>query len=356
MVRVGECGLSTSMLACGFPDEKPEGVEPSNFGWCCGHTIDTLSSIRDTLSERGVEVRNVLELGSFLGATTRALLNTFSAAKVTSVDLWSNKFLTEGPVRHQYRNTRGEFAIVSHPLWETFCVNMWDVRDRLFPMRMRTQDALELFSQQAGEGRTANQFDVVYIDADHSERGVASDVRTVKRLFPDTVIVGPLWQSRNVRKGLTRSELHPLLVSKDMNSEYFMWSNLRTQVIKMEPSAALRLLTDEVIAQDISQDESNRRFLALEEKSAFGLLKRMIKRNHAARVEPLIRVRPEILDVQDRSGCTLLHHAAFNDAGACFAMLVELGASTSVVSSHNETPRDVAPRHSVSERLTNTVR
>lgn len=128
------------------------------------------------------ETRCVIELGSWLGASTRLILDAAPNAVVIAIDHWKGPTSIHRPHLARFRNKLPT-------LYETFLTNCWEYRDRLTPIRAKTVDGLHV-CHAAGIAP-----DLVFIDADHSYRGVWDDVSTAVRLFPGAKIVGDDWQA-----------------------------------------------------------------------------------------------------------------------------------------------------------------
>eukprot|EP01052_Picozoa_sp_SAG31_P032855 SAG31_NODE_3648_length_4028_cov_10.401120_2_plen_82_part_00 len=70
------------------------------------------------------------------------------------------------------------------PLYETFLVNLWPMKDRVIPMRMSTIEALNALAEQQLEP------DLIVVDADHRYSAVWADIEACLSLFPNSVILG----------------------------------------------------------------------------------------------------------------------------------------------------------------------
>ena len=131
----------------------------------------------------------MLELGSFLGLSTRHLCKSAPNATIIGIDHW------KGSVEHL---RRPEFADVLPVLHETFLKNLWPWRERVVAIRELTL---------AGMGAVANAGvtpEVVYIDAAHDPDSVETDLSMVIDLWPTAHIVGDDWMWKTVREGIGR--------------------------------------------------------------------------------------------------------------------------------------------------------
>ena len=69
----------------GWPDSMPK-IEPKNHGWFRQGNFEVLQYL---LKNNNVNV--IIELGSWLGSSTKFLLNQCPEAIVFAVDIWSNE-------------------------------------------------------------------------------------------------------------------------------------------------------------------------------------------------------------------------------------------------------------------------
>lgn len=219
-----------------WPDAPPAGVRPYHHGWVHVGNERMLRMLIGRCRPRGI-----VELGSWLGLCTALLLELSSSASpsasapqpgsatttpvpsaapttatlpgasppavpVFAIDRWDESFL----VREQHAQYVGDpeaLGIVRGaggvdggpvPLYETFLVNSWGSRHRLFPLRMDTCAGLELVASLRAP------IDLIYVDADHTEEGVLRDLRAATRLFPDAILCGDDWQWPGVRRAVAR--------------------------------------------------------------------------------------------------------------------------------------------------------
>jgi len=106
------------------------------------------------LAEMAVGCRRIVELGSYHGRSTRAMLDS-SQARIWCIDSWNLP---------KDRHGRG----VSDIDLQIFLDNIRDVRDRVVVLRMITRGAAGLLPKGC--------FDLVFIDADHSYEAVKFDI------------------------------------------------------------------------------------------------------------------------------------------------------------------------------------
>jgi hypothetical protein len=177
---VDESPLGRLRRAFPWPAAKPD-VESSteHAGWLGDGTDQALTSV---LSDR---TQVVVELGAWLGMSTRFIAEKSPHATVVSVDHW------QGSPEHR---ARAEFRSILPTLYETFLAQCWSFRDRIVPLRMSTLEGL----------RTVARFgidpDVIYIDAEHSYEAVTSELELASELFPRARLIGDDFDWRGVRE------------------------------------------------------------------------------------------------------------------------------------------------------------
>jgi predicted O-methyltransferase YrrM len=122
-----------------------------------------------------------LELGSWLGASTRFLAERYSL--VVAVDHW------KGSQEH-HKKSRTDAQVRLPVLYQQFMSNCESMSDRILPLKMTTQEAFDLF-HKSNLGRI---FDLVYIDASHDFESVTEDlVGAMKFVAESGVVCGDDW-------------------------------------------------------------------------------------------------------------------------------------------------------------------
>lgn len=158
-----------------FPwPENPPDVPKNMTGWFAHPKQILLEEVipKDT--------KIILELGSWLGQSTRWFLKNYPSAIVIAVDTWL------GSCEHIQKK-----AHILPTLYEAFLVNNWEWRDRLVPFRNTSLAALNFLSQIGVIP------DVVYFDSDHSRWGLLAELETVHELFPNAMMVGDDFEKEN---------------------------------------------------------------------------------------------------------------------------------------------------------------
>jgi hypothetical protein len=117
----------------------------------------------------------VVELGAWLGLSTRFLAWKAPDAVVAAVDHWRGS-----PEHH----AQPEWRAMLPSLYETFLALCWPCHERIVPVRATTLEGLHLL---AGFGLTP---DLIYVDAEHGYEAVLAELELARELFPDAVLVG----------------------------------------------------------------------------------------------------------------------------------------------------------------------
>lgn len=130
-----------------WPDRKPD-IPFNDKGWFPKCNQQMLARY---LPGSGL----VLELGAWLGLSTRWIL-TNSNAKVVTIDHWRPETVEE------------EKAVPL--LYETFLSNCWAFKDRLMPLRDTTESGINQIKEMGLRP------DVVYVDAGHDYESARRDI------------------------------------------------------------------------------------------------------------------------------------------------------------------------------------
>jgi hypothetical protein len=116
----------------------------------------------------------ILELGSWVGAgSTRFFLENSDALLICN-DTW------RGDSPEMIQGNEHKIPI----LYETFCRNNWDDRDRIVLLRMDVMDGLR---EVAASGVIP---DLIYVDANHDYDAVMAQLSLICKLFPSSIVTG----------------------------------------------------------------------------------------------------------------------------------------------------------------------
>ena len=163
-----------------WPADKPD-VPPDPHGWC-------QPEHRSMLAKRvGPDTRVVVELGSWLGQSTRLLLELAPAATVICVDHWQGSTDMQG-------NASAEARLAT--AYETFLVNQWPWRERVVPLRSDSCLGLRTIHDS---GVTP---DLIYFDSEHTTEHLTRELETARRLFPRARLYGDDWAWESVRRAV----------------------------------------------------------------------------------------------------------------------------------------------------------
>lgn len=167
-----------------WPDRKPMVPIPlEETGWLADGPREALAEFL------GPHTQVVVELGSWLGMSTRFIAEHAPAARVVAIDHW------KGSPEHQAKPVWSRMLPM---LYETFLAMNWEYRHQIIPVRETTQDGLRAVA-------TAGiQPDVVFFDADHAQEAVAADVALAAELFPGTQFVGDDFDDPGVAAAITQ--------------------------------------------------------------------------------------------------------------------------------------------------------
>jgi predicted O-methyltransferase YrrM len=165
-----------------WPDVKPErGESPKQAGWLGEGTERVLEQ---ALSDK---THVVVELGAWLGLSSRYIADRAPNATVISIDHWRGN-----PEHHK----QSELQSLLPVLFETYQSECWSYRDRLISLRMSTLDGLKTVAEHGIEP------DIVYIDAEHSYEAVTAELELASELFPRARLMGDDFDWRGVREAV----------------------------------------------------------------------------------------------------------------------------------------------------------
>lgn len=167
-------GLEELRSVFRFPKELPK-VPPSDHGWFGPEHVELLSGALLP------STKIVLELGSWMGLSTRFIARNAPNAVVLAVDHWC------GSLEHK---TDPHLSSFLPTLYDTFISSCWEYRQQIVPVRMATVLAMKLLHEHGVFP------DLIYIDASHEYWDAKSDIHHAFALFPTAAIAGDdfMWE------------------------------------------------------------------------------------------------------------------------------------------------------------------
>jgi hypothetical protein len=191
----GPAALRRLAEAHAWPGQRPEDAAPGEEqGW--------LGAGTDLMLARSLSpaTKVVVELGAWLGLSTRHIANLAPHATVVSIDHW------QGSPEHKAQE---RFQKLLPRLYETFQARCWDYRDRIVPLRMSTLEGLRAVAD-AGV-----QPELVYVDAEHSYEAVSAELALARQLFPRAALAGDDYDWQGVRQAVDQfARRHGLVVDR----------------------------------------------------------------------------------------------------------------------------------------------
>jgi len=162
-----------------FPKDAPS-VPASDHGWFGPEHVELLTGCLTP------KIKVALELGSWLGKSTRFIADHAPNATVLAVDHWrgSQEHLVPG------------LSQMLPTLYETFLKSCWEYRDRIVPIRMGTVEAMKIVHQHGIVP------DVIYIDASHEYPDAMHDIHHALMLFPSALLAGDDFMWPGVARGI----------------------------------------------------------------------------------------------------------------------------------------------------------
>lgn len=138
--------------------------------------------VQELLSRRDLKV--VLEIGSFLGGSVRNWLDASDDVVVVAVDPWPDSWDVTGIAR-QLGKSQEVIDQLSAPdgMYHTFLANLWDVQDRVIPVREYSPGILHQLSE------IGLKPDLIYLDSDK----IGSEIELCHQLFPGALMTGDDW-------------------------------------------------------------------------------------------------------------------------------------------------------------------
>jgi len=168
---------------CHFPAVEP-AVPASDHGWFGPEHVELLTPFLNP------DLKVVLEVGSWLGKSTRWIADHAPSAQVIAIDTWHGS-----PEHHQNAEWKGMLPT----LYDTFLKSCWAYRNRIIPVRQPSVSGLRLVH--------AHNIipDVIYLDGSHEYGDVKADMETILTLFPNSDLAGDDFMWPGVERAVRES-------------------------------------------------------------------------------------------------------------------------------------------------------
>ncbi|GMI33400.1 hypothetical protein TrCOL_g5359 [Triparma columacea] len=362
----------------GFPSTAPS-CQSNPHGWFYPPHRVILSHILSSSTSE------VVELGSWLGKSTRFISDRAPNAVVYAVDIWSNEFSLADDHYHDATSSetgtgKSRLAQVdtnadilhNQNLYDTFLKTNWDYRlghrknggnGGVVPVRTYTLAGLDLLKSYGVDPS------VVYIDADHHYEPAYKDIEKTLQNFPKAVVVGDDWDYEPVRRAARELALkynRHLYVEQGK-----CWSYLPHGTVHSDLQPSRDLYTDTIENQVSHQRIYDNVASIIMSKGPEDLA--AVTRHINKTTPPLprnlagsgpaykgrsllmlcaIHNKPQTLDylgtyfdINYRTKSkmeTALHLAAYYGRGVMVKKLLSLGADSKLVNEYNETPVQAA--------------
>jgi hypothetical protein len=152
----------------------------------------------------------IVECGSWGGLSTKLFLEYAPDAIVVCIDHWC-----QYPEQYEHLIIPPEAERLLPVIFDVFCANHWDSRQRIIPVRLDTITGLEIVAELDLEP------DVVYLDSDHSTEHLVRELQSCLA-FPSSKIIGDDYTHESVRSAVER---HSESCGRSFdNNEVAFWS------------------------------------------------------------------------------------------------------------------------------------
>ncbi len=187
-----------------WPEKRPH-LEECWHGW--------FSQDHERLLSRylSADTKLVVELGSWMGLSTRFLCVAAPNAAVVAIDHWAGS---------QEHFADPQLAALVPGSYDQFIANMWPLRDRVVPVRLTTKLGMQLVKSLELEP------DLVYVDAAHDTNSVLEDLYGATIYFPGAKIVGDDWNWPTVRLAVQTFAYENVY---DIENEGIAWALKRSE-------------------------------------------------------------------------------------------------------------------------------
>jgi hypothetical protein len=124
-----------------WPPEKPN-ITPSSHNWFSEANADVLTNLI-----KKINPSYILEMGSWTGiGSTNFILKSTTDTQLVCVDHWSTDIENHIQSSFTRENAMELYDEISN-LWEIFLVNNWEYKNRLTPIRKKTNEGLSFLGK-----------------------------------------------------------------------------------------------------------------------------------------------------------------------------------------------------------------
>lgn len=177
-------------------------IPQEHLGWCGEAAREVLEQ------ELRKPTKLVIELGTWMGMSTRLIADYAPTAQVIAIDHW------QGSPEHRLR---AEWADLLPNLYEMFQALTWDFRDRVTPLRMTTLEGLQAVADAGLEP------DLIYIDAEHSYEAVTAELDLCHHLFPQARLIGDDYDCPGVNRAVNEFATRHGLKIESIGVDWHSW-------------------------------------------------------------------------------------------------------------------------------------
>lgn len=172
----------------GFPSKQP--LTPYFMhGWFKSSSIK--KKILQLFIEYRVEV--LVELGSWYGESSTFFATECNLDKIYCVDLWDEQMIKSNP-NLGFKNYS---TFEKRPLYKTFIQNMWELRDKIIPVRDDTCSGLNIINYLPYKP------DAFFIDGEHTYNKVYKELTRIVSLFGCKLIFGSNYDNSEVARAVS---------------------------------------------------------------------------------------------------------------------------------------------------------
>lgn len=178
-----------------WPRKKPN-LPFDGHGW-----FSHENAFRDLLKK---DMENICEIGSWLGKSTRFMMDMLPKTNFYAIDHWSKDIGDYGNGEPINESNSAGIEKISN-LFEQFVSNCWDYRERLYLLRGKSHQVLRDIKKYD------IKMDAVYIDASHAYDDVYKDIELSVENWPNARIIGDDYSWESVK-----SAVHDFALKKNL--------------------------------------------------------------------------------------------------------------------------------------------